>query len=204
MDQNLPHIKPHNVLRMEDHLNNDARENDEKQNVVIKELEEEQRVLLHHLQMALARGDAESIARAIAEKKIASLTRELEERQLETVSYAEKLARKEMALVTISERKMQYKRKAEELSKERDNLDRQINIILKEAAKNMDEIDLLQKQLTHEQLMKVQAVNKLAEVLNCKEQADAYNLSEELKMSHSEWINHRKTSIQSGTTWYMP
>ncbi|XP_046999282.1 rho-associated protein kinase 2 isoform X1 [Schistocerca americana] len=152
---------------------------DEKQRS-IQELEEERDSFSRQLQLALARADSEALARSIAEETVADLekektVKELEHKDLMSKHRAE-LANKEIALNTAKEREMDYKKTVDQLVKEKDELNHQLKImqqVTNEANNNNEELERLHRQLKTEQLLKMQAVNKLAEIMNRKDMSNA-------------------------------
>lgn len=146
----------------------------------IHEFEDERKNLTHQLQMAIARADSEALAKTIAEETIAELEKE---KTLKELEISELLARhklemssKDNSLSTAKDRENELRRMSDAITKERDELNNALKT-LQEDLKNKnnqssthdDELEKLKKQLSQEQLLKMQAVNKLAEIMNRKD-----------------------------------
>ncbi|GAB6028972.1 hypothetical protein CHUAL_004766 [Chamberlinius hualienensis] len=143
----------------------------------IQELEEERGNLTHQLQLAIARADSESLARSIADENISELEKDKTMKELEI---GELMSRHKLELFNLTsaakEREHEYKKVIDTLTKERDDLNSTLNRF-HEDLRNRDNVSLskddeferLKKQLKQEQLLKMQAVNKLAEILNRKD-----------------------------------
>ncbi|KAI5705422.1 hypothetical protein M8J75_014857 [Diaphorina citri] len=131
----------------------------------ILELEEERGDLTHRLQLAVARADSEALARSIAEET------ELELKDL-MAKHRSDLSSKESLLSNGKEREVDYKKSIDQLMKDREDLQQQINLLkeeLRKSSNSSEEMEKLHKQLKQEQLLKAQAVNKLAEIMNRKD-----------------------------------
>ncbi|XP_066909341.1 rho-associated protein kinase 1 isoform X2 [Halyomorpha halys] len=142
----------------------------------IVELEEERGSLAHQLQLALARADSEALARSIAEETVADLEKEktmkeLELRELLTKHRADTLNR-DTTINNFKDREVELKKTIEQLVKENDDYSHKNEIMEKDIRNTkacMDDYERLVKQLKQEQLLKAQAVNKLAEIMNRKD-----------------------------------
>ncbi|KAI5742026.1 hypothetical protein M8J77_002303 [Diaphorina citri] len=140
----------------------------------ILELEEERGDLTHRLQLAVARADSEALARSIAEETVGELEKEKTMKELELKDLMAKhrsdLSSKESLLSNGKEREVDYKKSIDQLMKDREDLQQQINLLKEELRKSSNsEMEKLHKQLKQEQLLKAQAVNKLAEIMNRKD-----------------------------------
>ncbi|KAJ9589744.1 hypothetical protein L9F63_017046, partial [Diploptera punctata] len=142
----------------------------------MQELEEERGSLAHQLQIALARADSEALARSIAEETVADLEKEKTMKELEHKDLLSKhrteLTNKEVMLSTMKEREVDYKKSMEQMIKDKDDINRQMKLMQEDVAKVstlQEELERLRKQLKQEQLLKMQAVNKLAEIMNRKD-----------------------------------
>ncbi|XP_008487446.1 rho-associated protein kinase 2-like [Diaphorina citri] len=102
----------------------------------ILELEEERGDLTHRLQLAVARADSEALARSIAEETVGELEKEKTMKELELKDLMAKhrsdLSSKESLLSNGKEREVDYKKSIDQLMKDREDLQQQINL-LKEA-----------------------------------------------------------------------
>ncbi|BES88550.1 Rho Binding [Nesidiocoris tenuis] len=142
----------------------------------ITELEEERSSLAHQLQLALARADTEALARSIAEETVADLEKEktMKELELKEISAKHRVdsTAKETTIANLKEREGELKKRLEELKKENEEIGHQKMMMeedIRNAKKCVEESDRLHKQLKTEQLLKAQAVNKLAEIMNRKD-----------------------------------
>lgn len=142
----------------------------------IVELEEERGSLAHQLQLALARADSEALARSIAEETVADLEKEktmkeLELRELLTKHRADTMSR-DSTINSYKDRELELKKTIDQLVKENGEYSNKIEIMendVRKAKACMDDYERLLKQLKQEQLLKAQAVNKLAEIMNRKD-----------------------------------
>nr|XP_018901090.1 PREDICTED: rho-associated protein kinase 2 isoform X1 [Bemisia tabaci] len=151
----------------------ELREELDEKNKAIAELEEERSSITHQLQIALARADSEALARSIAEETVADLEKEKTIKELELKDLLAKhrvdISSKDNCLSSIKEKELELKRTVEQLMKEKEELSIQINKMHEDSQLiKGDELEKLHKQLKTEQLLKAQAVNKLAEIMNRK------------------------------------
>ncbi|XP_050529060.1 rho-associated protein kinase 1 isoform X3 [Daktulosphaira vitifoliae] len=183
----------------------------------VAELEEERGSLAHQLQIALARADSEALARSIAEETIADLEKEKTLRELELRDsqsrHRNDLESKEFTLNNLREAENELKKKMEQLIKENEDLKNQLCVIQEESKKNfIEELEKLRKQLKQEQLLKAQAVNKLAEIMNRKDNttkggknkvssADLRRKEKECRKLQQELTQEREKYNQEVTKW---
>ena len=143
----------------------------------VGEMEEERSSLTHQLQLSLARADSEALARAIAEETVAELEKEKTMKELEIkdlmARHRSDMINKEVALNSLRDRENEMKKTYDVITKENEDLGGKLKTAQEElqAASNAsgDEVERLRKQLKQEQLLKMQAVNKLAEIMNRKD-----------------------------------
>lgn len=155
-----------------------------------REFEEERASLKHQCQLAVARADSEALARSIAEETVAELEKdktmkELEHKDLIT-KHRNDLNAKEGLLNQLRDRELEYKKAAEKIQKEYDELFKQHSKLQDEYQKNSGnqlEIEKLKTKLNTEQLLKQQAVNKLHEIMNRK---DVNNTKGKSKISSAD------------------
>ncbi|XP_022180412.1 rho-associated protein kinase 2 isoform X1 [Myzus persicae] len=180
------------------------------------ELEEERGSLAHQLQIALARADSEALARSIAEETIIDLDKEKTMRELELRDsqnrHRNDLESKEFTLNNLREVENELKKKMDQLIKDNEELKNQLTIIQEESKKNfIEELEKLRKQLKQEQLLKAQAVNKLAEIMNRKDNttkgkskvssADLRRKEKECRKLQQELTQEREKYNQEVTKW---
>ncbi|XP_020282768.1 rho-associated protein kinase 1 isoform X2 [Pseudomyrmex gracilis] len=141
-----------------------------------QELEEERSSLVHQLQLSLARGDSEALARSIAEETVADLEKERTMKELEykdgVAKHHQELSAKEQIINRLKENENEFKKSVEQALKEKEDASKRLKELqeqLGKAQSNMEEIEKLSSKLKTEQLLKQQAVNKLAEIMNRKD-----------------------------------
>lgn len=180
----------------------ELREENEEKARSLHESEEERGSLLHQLQIALARADSEALARSIAEETVADLEKEKTIKELEIKDIISKhrneLVTKEAALAALREAENDVTKKLNLKLSEYDEL-MQINNKLKdEVAKNkanQSEMEKLQARLKSEALLKQQAVNKLAEIMNRKDSViNAASSKTKTKVSSADLRKKEKES----------
>ncbi|GFQ82625.1 rho-associated protein kinase 2, partial [Trichonephila clavata] len=152
---------------------------DEKQQIIL-DFENERNNIYHQLQLAAARADSESLARSIAEETIADLEKERTMHELELKDllsrHRAELSNKDVTISSLKDKESEFKKTVELLTREKDELNLKI-LTLQEELKNVknqssnvdEQIQQLNKQIQQERLLKLQAVNKLAEVMNRKD-----------------------------------
>ncbi|XP_076066939.1 rho associated coiled-coil containing protein kinase isoform X2 [Oratosquilla oratoria] len=153
---------------------------DEKSRQVV-ELEEERSSLTHQLQLAIARADSEALARSIAEETVADLEKEKTMKELEISDiisrHSMEMNNKETTLNVIKDHEQELTKTVTDLRKEIEGLNNKVQTLDEERKRaesgRGDEVEKLTKQLKTEQLLKMQAVNKLAEIMNRKENQPA-------------------------------
>ncbi|GFR23942.1 rho-associated protein kinase 2 [Trichonephila clavata] len=160
---------------------------DEKQQIIL-DFENERNNIYHQLQLAAARADSESLARSIAEETIADLEKERTMHELELKDllsrHRAELSNKDVTISSLKDKESEFKKTVELLTREKDELNLKI-LTLQEELKNVknqssnvdEQIQQLNKQIQQERLLKLQAVNKLAEVMNRKDWSGKKNKS---------------------------
>lgn len=154
---------------------NELREDLDDKTRTAQELEEERGSLVHQLQIALARADSEALARSIAEETVADLEKEKTMKELELkdllAKHRSELSNKEANLAGVKDRENEYKKQNDQLTTQIDELNMQIKRLQDEIRYNSESADIekLVARLKTEQLLKLQAVNKLHEILNRKD-----------------------------------
>ncbi|XP_070196209.1 rho-associated protein kinase 2-like isoform X2 [Littorina saxatilis] len=129
------------------------------------------------LQLAHAKADSESLARGIAEEQLGDVEKEktmLELEIKELISrHKNEMNKKEVLIASLDEQKRDYALQIDKLQQDKDDLQNRIKKLSEDLkfSKNMEveDVDKLKKQLEDEKLKKIQAVNKLAEIMNRKE-----------------------------------
>jgi hypothetical protein len=174
---------------------NDAKEELEEKLRQIQELEEERGNLMHQLQIALARADSEALARSIAEETVADLEKEKTMKELEhkdlITKHRNELSTKEAALQSLKDIESEKNKTLNKMQYEVDDLmqqNRKMQDELNKLKLDNDEMEKLKAKLKTETILKQQAVNKLAEIMNRKDN----NLSGKQKTKVSSTADLRK------------
>lgn len=154
----------------------ELREDMEEKQRTIQELEEERSSLLHQLQLAIARADSEALARSIAEETVTDLEKEKTMKELElkdlVTKHRNEITSKEQMITTAKDAEAELNKKLNSRIAELEDALLQNKKLQEEVKKHkfdQEEHDKLKKQLKTEILLKQTAVNKLAEIMNRKE-----------------------------------
>lgn len=142
-------------------------------------LEEEKDSLVQQLQLALAKAESEHIALTIAEEQLADVEKEKTVLRLEIKElvsrHKNELNKKENMIVASEDNCREYSKKVEQIQMEKDDIVNRMKS-LQDDYQNMqqksvpdNELDKIKKSLEEERMKKIQAVNKLAEIMNRKE-----------------------------------
>ncbi|XP_012273946.1 rho-associated protein kinase 2 [Orussus abietinus] len=141
-----------------------------------QELEEERSSLVHQLQLSLARGDSEALARSIAEETVADLEKERTMKELEykdsVAKHHQEVSSKDQSINRLKDSENELKKTMDQYLKEKEEANKRLKELQDQLGKaqfNAEEIDRLSSKLKTEQLLKQQAVNKLAEIMNRKD-----------------------------------
>ncbi|XP_072937034.1 rho-associated protein kinase 2 [Epargyreus clarus] len=163
-----------------------------------RDLEQERASLMHQLQLAIARADSEAIARSIAEETVGELEKEKTMKELEmrdaAAAHRAELAARDTLLQQLRDRDHENRATIDLQRKEVDELRRSGTALAERVATLQglqDDVDRLTKKVYSEIMLKQQAVNKLAEIMNRKDMnpATAKNKS---KMSVRKDKDYRK------------
>ncbi|KAK7574295.1 hypothetical protein V9T40_011486 [Parthenolecanium corni] len=159
----------------------------------VSELEEERLSLTQQVQLSLARADSEALARSIAEETVTDLEKEKTMKELEMKDIINKhradLSAKEATVNSLRDREAELRKHVEQLKKEKDENSHQMTILQQEACKvrNLaEELEKMRKQFNQEKLLKAQAVNKLAEIMNRKDMGNPALVNGKNKISSTE------------------
>lgn len=155
---------------------NEIRTQVEESSRAARDLEQERSSLLHQLQLAIARADSEAIARSIAEETVGELEKEKTMKELEmreaVSQHRAELAARDNMLQGLRDRDHENRATIDLQRKEVDELRRSGTALAERVAslqRLQDELDRLNKKLNSEIMLKQQAVNKLAEIMNRKD-----------------------------------
>ncbi|GIX66903.1 rho-associated protein kinase 1 [Caerostris darwini] len=160
---------------------------EEKQQLVM-DFEGERNNIYHQLQIAVARADSESLARSIAEETIADLEKERTMHELELKDlisrHRTELSNKDVTISNLKDKENEFKKTIEHLTQEKEefsvkvlSLQEELMNLRNQSANVDDQIQQLNKQIQQERLLKLQAVNKLAEIMNRKDWSGKKNKS---------------------------
>ncbi|CAG0881848.1 unnamed protein product [Darwinula stevensoni] len=158
---------------------NDLKEELEEKAKQLMDLEEENKYLADQLQRAISRADEEALAKSVVEENLADMERDRINKEFEVKNTLEEMkneiSNKEASLVAqFKSKESEFRKSVEALSKERDLKVQQIKEMEDRHAKEMSgasavEMQKLQRQLQQESMLKVQAVKKLEEIMNRKD-----------------------------------
>ncbi|KAG5684958.1 hypothetical protein PVAND_014164 [Polypedilum vanderplanki] len=154
----------------------ELREDLEEKTRAMQFLEEEKSSVFHQLQLAIARADSEALAKSIAEETVADLEKEKTMKELEIKDligkHRNEIAAKETQIQALRDLETELNNKVAIKVSELEELSNQLKKIQDELANNKidkTEMEKLQAKLKNETLLKQQAVNKLAEIMNRKD-----------------------------------
>ncbi len=150
------------------------------------ELEREKEAAVHQLQQATTRADSEALSRRVAEEDIAELEKEkmMIELELKDVGAKHKADARnlELQMAALKDSEGDLLQKIDQMSKDNADLQSKLQAVLQEMqdlqdqqtqkqnnVADGDEMSKLQKLLETERILKQQAVNKLAEIMNRKD-----------------------------------
>ncbi|XP_050553083.1 rho-associated protein kinase 2 isoform X1 [Spodoptera frugiperda] len=163
-----------------------------------RDAEQERSSLLHQLQLAIARADSEAIARSIAEETVGELEKEKTMKELEMrdamSQHRSELAARDAMLQGLRDRDHENRATIDLQRKEVDELRRNGTALAERVAtlqRLQEDVDRLNKKLNSEIMLKQQAVNKLAEIMNRKDMNPAATKNKS-KMSVRKDKDYRK------------
>ncbi|XP_052900414.1 rho-associated protein kinase 1 [Anopheles moucheti] len=161
----------------------------------LQKLDEERCNIMHQLQLANARADTEALARSIAEETVTDLEKEKTMKELELKDLLTKhrndLMAKEAVVTSLKDVEA-------ELKKSLGNKEYELEDMMQQSKKQQEELyrlkyelgelDKCRAKLVNETILKQQAVNKLAEIMNRKDN----NLTSKQKMKVNSTAELRK------------
>ena len=166
----------------------------------LQKLDDERSNIMHQLQLANARADTEALARSIAEETVADLEKEKTMKELELkdllTKHRNELMAKEALVTSLKDAEA-------ELKKSLGNKEYELEDVLQQSKKQQEELyrlkyelgelDKCRAKLVNETILKQQAVNKLAEIMNRKDN----NLTGKQKMKVNSTAELRKKEKES-------
>ncbi|XP_049300411.1 rho-associated protein kinase 1 [Anopheles funestus] len=161
----------------------------------LQKLDEERCNIMHQLQLANARADTEALARSIAEETVTDLEKEKTMKELELkdmlTKHRNELMAKEGVVTSLKDVEA-------ELKKSLGNKEYELEDMMQQSKKQQEELyrlkyelgelDKCRAKLVNETILKQQAVNKLAEIMNRKDN----NLTSKQKMKVNSTAELRK------------
>uniref|UniRef100_A0A671WDH4 Rho-associated protein kinase 2 n=1 Tax=Sparus aurata TaxID=8175 RepID=A0A671WDH4_SPAAU len=146
----------------------------------LAEYEEERDSLTNQLEASLTKADSEQLARSIAEEQYSDLEKEKIMKELEIkdmmARHKQELGDKEATISSLEESNRTLTEDVANLASEKEELNNQLKEMqqqlqkAKEEEKHMNSLKVsFERQLQNERTLKIQAVNKLAEVMNRRE-----------------------------------
>ncbi|XP_060738728.1 rho-associated protein kinase 2-like isoform X1 [Tachysurus vachellii] len=146
----------------------------------LEDLQEERDSLAAQLEASLTKADSEQLARSIAEEQYSDLEKEKIMKELEIkdmmARHQQELSEKDNTISSLEESNRTLTVDVANLASEKEELNNQLKDLqqqlekAKEEEKQVDTMKLsFEKQLQTERTLKIQAVNKLAEIMNRKD-----------------------------------
>ncbi|XP_029984493.1 rho-associated protein kinase 2-like isoform X2 [Sphaeramia orbicularis] len=146
----------------------------------LEQYQEERESLTSQLEASLTKADSEQLARSIAEEQYSDLEKEKIMKELEIkdmmARHKQELGDKEATISSLEESNRTLTVDVANLASEKEELNNQLKEMqqqlqkVKEGEKHMNSLKVsFEKQLQNERTLKIQAVNKLAEVMNRRE-----------------------------------
>ncbi|KAM9704631.1 rho-associated protein kinase 2-like isoform 1-T2 [Menidia menidia] len=166
----------------------------------LAEYQEERDSLATQLETSLTKADSEQLARSIAEEQYSLLEKEKIMKELEIkdmmARHKQDLGDKEATISSLEESNRTLTVDVANLASEKEELNNQLKDMqqqlqkAKEEEKHMNSLkDSFEKQLQNERTLKIQAVNKLAEVMNKRETLRGVHRSNDTEVHRKEKEN---------------
>uniref|UniRef100_A0A3B5BBD6 Rho-associated protein kinase 2 n=1 Tax=Stegastes partitus TaxID=144197 RepID=A0A3B5BBD6_9TELE len=166
------------------------------------EYQEERDSLTSQLEASLTKADSEQLARSIAEEQYSDLEKEKIMKELEIkdmmARHKQELGDKEATISSLEESNRTLTVDVGNLASEKEELNNQLKEMqqqlqkAKEEEKKMNSLKLsFEKQLQNERTLKIQAVNKLAEVMNRRETVRGGHRSIDTEVHRKEKENRK-------------
>uniref|UniRef100_A0A182N0K3 Rho-associated protein kinase let-502 n=1 Tax=Anopheles dirus TaxID=7168 RepID=A0A182N0K3_9DIPT len=174
---------------------NELREEMKERMRQLQKLDDERSNIMHQLQLANARADTEALARSIAEETVTDLEKEKTMKELELKDLLSKhrceLMAKDAALTSLKDAEEQLKKSLGNKEYELEDLMQQSKKQQEELYRlkyDLSELEKCRTKLVNETILKQQAVNKLAEIMNRKDN----NLTSKQKLKVNSTAELRK------------
>ncbi|XP_077567732.1 rho-associated protein kinase 2-like isoform X3 [Stigmatopora nigra] len=168
----------------------------------LEEYQEERESLASQLEVSLTKADSEQLARSIAEEQYSSLEKEKIMKELEikdmSAKHRQELGDKEATISSLEESNRTLTVDVANLANEKEELNNQLKALQQQLQEAKDEektmsslILAFEKQLQNERTLKIQAINKLAEVMNRREPARGGHRSTDTEVHRKEKENRK-------------
>ncbi|KAI3364237.1 hypothetical protein L3Q82_011039 [Scortum barcoo] len=168
----------------------------------LAEYEEERDSLTTQLEVSLTKADSEQLARSIAEEQYSDLEKEKIMKELEIkdmmARHKQELSDKEATISSLEESNRTLTVDVANLASEKEELNNQLKELQqqlhksKEEEKQMNSVKVsFERQLQNERTLKIQAVNKLAEVMNRRETVRGGHRSNDTEVHRKEKENRK-------------
>ncbi|XP_077408681.1 rho-associated protein kinase 2-like isoform X1 [Vanacampus margaritifer] len=172
----------------------------------LDEYQEERESLASQLEVSLTKADSEQLARSIAEEQYSDLEKEKIMKQLEIkdmmARHKQELGDKEATITSLEESNRTLTVDVANLASEKEELNNQLKELQQQLQEAKDEeqtmstlIANFEKQLQTEKTLKIQAINKLAEVMNRRVPARGGHRSTDTEV-HKKEKENRKLQLE--------
>lgn len=134
-----------------------------------EEMEERQKELTqtkHNLELTMSKLQLEIASKRFAEEAIANLEKDKEARDMEIADLKTRCDSKDKSIELLEQQEQKLSKQLNDLSGE---MNSKMESVKQELDSNNEKFELFQRQLNQEKLLKLQAVNKLAEIMYRKD-----------------------------------
>ncbi|KAK1805509.1 hypothetical protein P4O66_019808, partial [Electrophorus voltai] len=168
----------------------------------VEELQEERDSLAGQLEVSLTKADSEQLARSIAEEQYSDLEKEKIMKELEIkdmmARHRQELSDKDNTIGSLEESNRTLTVDVAKLASEKEELNNQLKELqqqlqtMKEEEKEIGTMKLnFERQLNSERTLKIQAVNKLAEIMNRKDLVRVGHRGDDSELRRKEKENRK-------------
>ncbi|XP_076872449.1 rho-associated protein kinase 2-like isoform X5 [Brachyhypopomus gauderio] len=168
----------------------------------VEDLQEERDSLAAQLEVSLTRADSEQLARSIAEEQYSDLEKEKIMKELEIkdmiARHRQELSDKDHTISSLEESNRTLTVDVANLANEKEQLNNQLKDLqqqlqkMKEEEKQVSAMKLsFERQLQSERTLKIQAVNKLAEIMNRKDLVRGGHRGDDIVLRRKEKENRK-------------
>uniref|UniRef100_A0A3B4E1Q9 non-specific serine/threonine protein kinase n=1 Tax=Pygocentrus nattereri TaxID=42514 RepID=A0A3B4E1Q9_PYGNA len=168
----------------------------------LEDLQEERDSLAAQLEASLTKADSEQLARSIAEEQYSDLEKEKIMKELEIkdmiARHRQELSDKDNTISSLEESNRTLTVDVANLASEKEEINNQLKELQQQLLKTKEEEKQLsvvkvsfEKQLQSERTLKIQAVNKLAEIMNKKELVPSGRRGDDIELRRREKENRK-------------